>query len=83
MFFFLNIGDCAFKLNDLNKMFSLFRYSLMNNFEAEAKGAVLDLTGDSNTTMVAKKNAMKWDVRKKKYVRADQVTKSRKQECFI
>ena len=55
----------------------------MNNFEAEAKGAVLDLTGDSNTTMVAKKNAMKWDVRKKKYVRADQVTKSRKQECFI
>ena len=45
----------------------------MNNFEAEAKGAVLDLTGDSNTTMVAKKNAMKWDIKKKKYVRADQV----------
>lgn len=45
----------------------------MNNFEAEAKGAVLDLTGDSNTTMVAKKNAMKWDVKKKKYIRADQV----------
>jgi hypothetical protein len=48
----------------------------MNNFEAEAKGAVLDLTGDSNTTMVAKKNAMKWDAKKKKYIRADQVKKS-------
>ena len=43
----------------------------MNNFEAEARGAVLDLTGDSASSIRMKKNAMKWDVKKKKYVRAD------------
>ena len=50
-------------------------YSLMNNFEAEASSAVLDLAGDDDSTARAKKNQMKWDVKKKKYVRADQVKK--------
>ncbi len=46
-------------------------YSLMNNFEAQAKGAVLDLTGDDDASARAKKNQMRWDAKKKKYVRAD------------
>ena len=31
-------------------------YSLMNNFEAAAKGAVLDITGDDDASARAKKN---------------------------
>ena len=43
----------------------------MNNFEAEARNAVLDLTGDDDETRLARKNVNKWDAKKKKYVRAD------------
>ncbi|XP_059087617.1 ATP-dependent RNA helicase DDX54-like isoform X2 [Tigriopus californicus] len=47
-------------------------YSLLsNNFDNQAAGAVLDLTGDDDASMRAKKNAMRWDNKKKKYVRAD------------
>jgi hypothetical protein len=46
----------------------------MNNFEKEAKGAVLDLNGDDDGSNRSKKNQMRWDARKKKYVRADLVS---------
>lgn len=47
------------------------RYSLKSSFDAAASGAVLDLTGDDDATQKAKKNVMKWDAKKKRYVRSD------------
>lgn len=41
----------------------------MNSFDAQARGAVLDLTGDDDAALRAKKNLMKWDAKKKKYVK--------------
>ena len=48
-------------------------YSLKNAFEAQASSAVLDLTGDDENQMKKKKQMMRWDNKKKKYVRAEQV----------
>merc|ERR1712141_80306 len=47
-------------------------YSLMSGFEAQASKAVLDFTGDDDNAMRKKKNLMRWDVKKKKYVKAEQ-----------
>ena len=49
----------------------------MRGFEAQASNAVLDFTGDDDTAMRKKKNIMRWDVKKKKYVKAEQVRMSR------
>jgi hypothetical protein len=45
----------------------------MKGFEAQASHAVLDFTGDDDNQMRQKKNIMRWDVKKKKYVKAEQV----------
>ena len=45
----------------------------MSGFEAQASKAVLDFTGDDDNAMRKKKNLMRWDVKKKKYVKAEQV----------
>ena len=45
----------------------------MKGFEAQASNAVLDFTGDDDSQMRKKKNLMRWDVKKKKYVKAEQV----------
>ena len=50
----------------------MLRYSMLTGFEAQASGAVLDLTGDDDQAMRSKKNCVKWDVKKRKYVKADQ-----------
>merc|ERR1712080_100671 len=47
-------------------------YSLMRGFEAQASNAVLDFTGDDDNAMRKKKNIMRWDVKKKKYVKSEQ-----------
>jgi ATP-dependent RNA helicase DDX54/DBP10 len=47
-------------------------YSMLSGFEADASKHVLDLTGDDDSTMRKKNNVMRWDVKKKKYVKADQ-----------
>ena len=52
----------------------MLRYSLMKGFEAQASNAVLDFTGDDDSQMRKKKNLMRWDVKKKKYVKAEQVS---------
>ena len=49
----------------------------MRGFEAQASNAVLDFTGDDDNAMRKKKNIMRWDVKKKKYVKAEQVRMSR------
>ena len=54
-------------------LFLIHRYSLMKGFEAQASNAVLDFTGDDDSQMRKKKNLMRWDVKKKKYVKAEQV----------
>ena len=51
-------------------------YSLKNAFEAQASSAVLDLTGDDENQMRKKKQTMRWDAKKKKYVRAEQVSQT-------
>lgn len=43
----------------------------MSSFEAEASGCILDLTGDDDAAQRAKKNVMRWDAKKKKYVKAN------------
>ena len=48
----------------------------MSGFEAQASKAVLDFTGDDDNAMRKKKNLMRWDVKKKKYVKAEQVRMS-------
>jgi hypothetical protein len=53
---------------------------MLTGFEAQASGAVLDLTGDDDAAMRAKKNCVKWDAKKRKYVKADQV---RSQSGFV
>ena len=50
----------------------------MKGFEAHASNAVLDFTGDDDSLMRKKKNLMRWDVKKKKYVRAEQASPN----CF-
>ena len=47
---------------------------MLTGFEAQASGAVLDLTGDDDQAMRSKKNCVKWDVKKRKYVKADQAS---------
>merc|ERR1712203_469477 len=47
-------------------------YSMLTGFEAEASKAVLDLTGDDNSSMLKKRTVMRWDAKKKKYVKAEQ-----------
>ena len=49
------------------------RYSLMKGFEAQASNAVLDFTGDDDSQLRKKKNLMRWDKKKRKYVKAEQV----------
>ena len=44
---------------------------MLTGFEAEASKAVLDLTGDEGSLMRKKKTMMRWDAKKKKYVKAD------------
>ena len=46
-------------------------YSMLTGFEAEASKAVLDLAGDDNATLRKKKTLMRWDAKKKKYVKAE------------
>ena len=45
----------------------------MKGFEAQASNAVLDFTGDDDSQMRKKKNLMRWDKKKRKYVKAEQV----------
>ena len=52
---------------------TISRYSLMKGFEAQASNAVLDFTGDDDSQMRKKKNLMRWDKKKRKYVKAEQV----------
>lgn len=47
-------------------------YSMLSGFEAEASKAGFDLTGDDSSSMRKKRTLMRWDVKKKKYVKADQ-----------
>merc|ERR1719433_1216082 len=47
-------------------------YSMLTGFEADASKAVLDLTGDDNSSMLKKRTMMRWDAKKKKYVKAEQ-----------
>merc|ERR1711997_370673 len=47
-------------------------YSLMKGFEAQASNAVLDFTGDDDSQLRKKKNLMRWDKKKRKYVKAEQ-----------
>merc|ERR1719445_2012647 len=53
-------------------------YSMLSGFEAEASKAVLDLTGDDGCLMRKKKTLMRWDAKKKKYVKADAGEDSKK-----
>jgi len=46
-------------------------YSMISGFEAEANKACLDLTADDGTLMKKKNTIMRWDAKKKKYVRSD------------
>ena len=46
-------------------------YSMLSGFEAEASKACLDLTADDGTLMRKKTTMMRWDAKKKKYVRSD------------
>ena len=46
-------------------------YSMLTGFEAEASKAVLDLAGDDNASLRKKKMLMRWDAKKKKYVKAE------------
>merc|ERR1719445_1611941 len=46
-------------------------YSMLTGFEAEASKAILDLTGDEGSLMRKKKTMMRWDAKKKKYVKSD------------
>ena len=46
-------------------------YKLVNNFDSQMSGAMLDLAGDDDKTLRSKKNLMRWDNKKKKYVRMD------------
>ena len=52
---------------------TISRYSLMKGFEAQASNAVLDFTGDDDSQLRKKKNLMRWDKKKRKYVKAEQV----------
>ena len=44
---------------------------MLSGFEAEASKAVLDLTGDEGSLLRKKKTMMRWDAKKKKYVKAE------------
>ena len=44
---------------------------MISGFEAEANKACLDLTADDGTLMKKKNTMMRWDAKKKKYVRSD------------
>jgi ATP-dependent RNA helicase DDX54/DBP10 len=55
-----------------------FSFSLMKSFDAEANNAVMDLAGDDDQSSRAKKNVMRWDARKKKYVRDENESTKRK-----
>jgi ATP-dependent RNA helicase DDX54/DBP10 len=57
----------------VNTRETLVRYSIRNSFEAQASGAILDLTGEQDSIEASRKNRMRWDPRKKKFVRLDQV----------
>jgi len=50
----------------------------MKSFDAEANNAVLDLAGDDDQSMRAKKNVMRWDNKRKKYVRDENESTKRK-----
>ena len=52
-------------------------YSMLTGFEAEASKAVLDLAGDDNASLRKKKMLMRWDAKKKKYVKAETQDSSR------
>lgn len=52
-------------------------YSMLSGFEADASKAVLDLTGDDDALMRKKRTMMRWDAKKKKYVK-DQDTDGNK-----
>ncbi len=45
------------------------RFSLLHGFAADASGATLDLAGDDDASLRAKRNLFRWDAKKKKYVR--------------
>lgn len=53
-------------------------YSMLSGFEAEASKAVLDLTGDDDSLMRKKRTMMRWDVKKKKYVKAEDTQGNKK-----
>merc|ERR1711935_230797 len=44
---------------------------MLKGFEADAHKHVLDLTGDDGCPMKKKQTLMRWDAKKKKYVRSD------------
>ncbi|KAI0241745.1 hypothetical protein LSAT2_020041 [Lamellibrachia satsuma] len=48
---------------------SVGKLSLGTSFEKEVSSAVLDLTGDEDSTLRKMKNQLKWDRKKKKFVR--------------
>ncbi|XP_067665938.1 ATP-dependent RNA helicase DDX54-like isoform X2 [Haliotis asinina] len=52
--------------------------SVSSTFEQQASSAVLDLTGDDEAGIKKKNNQLKWDRKKKKFVREEQDPKKKK-----
>ncbi|XP_071111422.1 ATP-dependent RNA helicase DDX54-like [Haliotis cracherodii] len=52
--------------------------SVSSTFEQQASSAVLDLTGDDDTGIKKKNNQLKWDRKKKKFIREEQDPKKKK-----
>ena len=52
-------------------------FSLNGTFENEARKAVLDLTGDDDDSSRAKRNANRWDAKKKKYIKVSDSEKKK------
>jgi len=58
-------------------------FALDNGFSAQAKEAVLDLTGDEDMSMRKKKAVVKWDKKSKKYIRVQDDKKKIKTESGV
>jgi len=58
-------------------------FALDNGFSAQARDAVLDITGDEDISMRAKKAVVKWDKKSKKYIRVQDDKKKIKTESGV
>lgn len=54
-----------------NRSFFLFRYSVTqgSSFVEQAQKAILDPQGDETSTIQSRKNQLRWDTKKKRFVR--------------